>query len=88
MILKVGKYAPNLDAWTVLVKLRDNYTCQSCGHQNFIPGDNSVHAHHILTKSEHPESKLKLSNGITLCERCHVKARFHNGNGASGQERQ
>ncbi|WP_416360620.1 HNH endonuclease [Burkholderia gladioli] len=47
--------------------LRDRFTCQHCGDAR---GGN-LHAHHILPFATHPELRVDVSNGITLCKPCH-----------------
>lgn len=64
--------------WHQLVLERDNYTCQSCkeyfGYGCYFD-DKGVNqyltGHHIKTKGSHPELKYDVSNGVTLCEKCH-----------------
>jgi len=53
--------------WRYDVMLRDTFTCQHCGDAR---GGN-LHAHHIQPFATHPELRLELSNGVTLCETCH-----------------
>jgi hypothetical protein len=54
--------------WRNQVLERDDHTCQDCGAKPEVP-----HAHHIKSKSEHPELKTDVDNGVTLCEDCHAK---------------
>lgn len=58
-------YRRALQAWSLAVKTRDNFTCQWCGSKY------DHEAHHILWKSLFPFESLEVSNGITLCESCH-----------------
>ena len=60
--------------WSRQVRERDNYTCQVCGLHTKEP--NKLHAHHLESYDTHPELRLELSNGITLCSYCHNS--FHN----------
>jgi 5-methylcytosine-specific restriction endonuclease McrA len=52
--------------WRRAVLKRDNLTCQDCGIKPAHP-----HVHHLLSMKAHPELKLKLWNGVTLCADCH-----------------
>jgi len=53
--------------WSRAVRERDG-RCLDCG------ATEDLHAHHVLPKSTHPELALDLSNGKTLCYRCHKRA--------------
>jgi 5-methylcytosine-specific restriction endonuclease McrA len=48
---------------------RDNHTCQMCGAK-----DVKLDAHHITDRHDLPNGGYVLSNGISLCEPCHIKA--------------
>ena len=61
-----------LNAWSLQVRERD-CSCLYCGSAS------NLHAHHILSKSKHPEHALFLDNGITLCEVCHIQEHTING---------
>lgn len=61
-----------LHAWAQQVKKRDT-ACLYCGSTS------KLHAHHILSKSKHPDHALFLNNGITLCEVCHIQEHILNG---------
>lgn len=53
-------------AWARAVISRDLATCQHCGAT-----DAPLHAHHIKPFAEFPELRWELSNGLTLCAKCH-----------------
>jgi len=54
--------------WREEVFKRDNYTCVTCGK---IGG--RLNADHINRFADYPELRYELSNGRTLCEKCHKK---------------
>lgn len=59
--------------WRRSVFERDGWRCQDCGKKC---GDGKrvyLHAHHIKEFSTHPELRMELSNGLTLCKPCHYK---------------
>ena len=53
--------------WRADVYKRDNWTCQECGYKG-----RQLVAHHIKKFADYPELRLELSNGITLCRKCHA----------------
>lgn len=70
--------------WKDSVFERDNYTCQKCGikrsdkckecgHQSI-----QINAHHIKTYVSFPELRYEVSNGQTLCYKCHRKEHSSN----------
>tara|TARA_R110000868_G_scaffold239931_2_gene494447 strand:+ start:2600 stop:3007 length:408 start_codon:yes stop_codon:yes gene_type:complete len=54
-----------MNAWSAQVRERDCYTCRDCG------ATENLEAHHIFSKSKHPDRILEIDNGTTLCEPCH-----------------
>lgn len=52
--------------WRKDVYSRDNYTCQFCFARGVL-----LHAHHQKPFAYIPSDRLKLENGVTLCEPCH-----------------
>lgn len=54
--------------WRTKVYKRDKYKCVLCGN-----GHRRLDPHHILPKSEYPKLKYYISNGCTLCRKCHKK---------------
>ena len=67
---------PEYREWREEVYKRDNYTCQYCGDS--VGGN--LNAHHIEDYSNNPELRTTLSNGITLCKRCHRNFHHKYGN--------
>ena len=53
--------------WRKNVYERDNYKCVSCGSKE------KINAHHILSWNHYSEKRYDVDNGITLCEKCHIK---------------
>lgn len=54
--------------WRTSVFERDNYTCKKCGKVG-----NKLNAHHIIPFSRDESLRFELSNGVTLCLKCHKK---------------
>ena len=52
--------------WRKSIFNRDQYTCKECGQKG-----GELNAHHLKRFSTHPELRLDLENGITLCKQCH-----------------
>lgn len=53
--------------WRTLIYQKDNYKCNKCGSKI------KLNAHHILSWKHYPDLRYDISNGITLCESCHIK---------------
>lgn len=53
--------------WKQEVFKRDNYTCQCCGKRG-----GNLNAHYLYNFSEYKDLRYDVSNGITLCEKCHL----------------
>lgn len=60
--------------WRMDVFFRDNFTCQKCNKRG-----EKLNAHHLYNFSSHKELRNEVSNGITLCESCHLRGEdsFH-----------
>lgn len=59
---------PEFISWSKTIKRRDKF-CQCCNSKY------KLHAHHIMPYSKYPDLGLDLSNGIALCQKCHLS--FH-----------
>ena len=56
-----------LELWSLLVRWRDEYTCQWCGSKN------RVQAHHIVARSLCSVfAYFRVDNGVSLCQKCHL----------------
>lgn len=55
----------NYKKWRQDVFKRDSYMCRCCGPQN------NLEVHHIEPYVRSKELRTSLSNGITLCDKCH-----------------
>jgi hypothetical protein len=53
--------------WRSEVIARDGFRCTECG------GTEDLVAHHIKPFASYPLERFEVSNGITLCARCHRK---------------
>lgn len=62
------KHSLEYRQWRSAVFSRDNWTCQSCGSRG-----GKLHPHHIKSKAKHPELRVSVDNGVTLCAACHRK---------------
>jgi len=54
--------------WRKKIFERDDYTCRNCGERG-----GKINADHIKKWSLHPELRLDLNNGQTLCKDCHLE---------------
>lgn len=58
--------SPDYKTWRRSVFERDDYTCQICGSRG-----KKLNAHHIVRWVDNSDLRFDVSNGVTLCERCH-----------------
>jgi len=56
--------------WRAACLERDGHMCKTCESQE------NLIIHHIKNWETHPELRLDVENGITLCQRCHVKCHW------------
>lgn len=54
--------------WRQAVFKRDKYTCQICYATKVF-----LNAHHIKSFATCIEERFEITNGITLCEKCHIE---------------
>lgn len=67
--------------WRTKVYKKDNYLCQKCFQKGKY-----LNAHHIESWASNRDLRLIQSNGITLCQDCHIK--FHQKYGYNNNNRQ
>lgn len=67
------------ELWRKACLERDKYTCQHCGiKEEEIPkvgntSDQHIHVHHIKPWRDYKELRFEVSNGLSLCPKCHRK---------------
>lgn len=54
------------ELWRISVFIRDNYTCQECGHKG-----GNLNVDHIKQFAYFPQLRFAIDNGRTLCVECH-----------------
>lgn len=64
--------------WRIAIFERDNYTCKICQKHGV-----ELNAHHILSFAHHPERRLSIDNGVTLCLECHKEIHWGKKSGAT-----
>ena len=68
---RVELYKWEYKEWRTKVYERDGYVCQICGETK----SGSFNAHHLDGWDQHPDKRLDVDNGVTLCKACHME--FH-----------
>ena len=76
---------PEYREWRRSVFGRDNYTCQCCGIHTGLGKRVRLEAHHIFDFKNHKDKMFDVDNGITLCDKCHIK--FHSNYGKHGNDK-
>jgi HNH endonuclease len=66
---------PEYIAWRNKVLERDGYICQECKRE-CKKYEKGLAAHHIKEYAKYPELRFEISNGKTLCRKCHMS--LHN----------
>jgi 5-methylcytosine-specific restriction endonuclease McrA len=72
---------PGMYQWRIKILNRDNFTCQKCKIK-----DKHMHAHHIYSYKFYKKLRIKTSNGISLCEKCHIKYHSEYGKNSTKQK--
>lgn len=67
---RAARYSKEASEWRNAVFTRDNYTCHECGQQG-----GCLQAHHVEPFAYFPELRYEISNGQTLCCKCHDKTK-------------
>lgn len=62
-----SQFDPQRENWRLSVLKRDKWKCLKCGSKN----KRLLQAHHILKWSTHIHLRYEISNGISLCKKCH-----------------
>jgi hypothetical protein len=63
---QIERRSSKFKEWRISVFERDKYTCVDCGKLG-----GTLHAHHILPFATHKELRFEITNGKTLCVKCH-----------------
>lgn len=79
--LHLLRVSPQYKEWRLAVYQRDNFTCQGCRKGRGV----RLQAHHIFSFALYPKLRFEVSNGITLCKRCHEHPRSKRANAAYRQ---
>lgn len=68
------RFTADYERWRQNVFIRDNFTCSTCGMRG-----STLNAHHKKSYKDHPEFRLDVDNGVTLCLDCHRKVHKRGG---------
>lgn len=58
---------PEYKSWRFHIYSRDRFSCVLCNRSG-----QKLEAHHIIRWADAPELRYAPSNGVTLCENCHL----------------
>lgn|SRR3990167_3096493 len=58
--------------WQKIIRERYDFICQRCGKY-----DQYIHAHHVATRARYPELRTDPTNGLALCNSCHMWIHQH-----------
>lgn len=72
--------------WRAKVFERDNWTCQMCGRISRANAPLIIQADHIKPFAFYPELRFELSNGRTLCIKCHSLTETYKGRATAQHE--
>ena len=70
------RYSKEAQDWRKAIFERDNYTCVLCRARNGRGKNIWLEADHIKPFAYFPELRFDLSNGRTLCRKCHDKTKI------------
>ncbi len=63
---------PGYKEWRKSVYARDGYKCVLCGRDK----SGELQAHHIKPRAIHKDLILDVSNGLTVCKKCHKEIHY------------
>jgi hypothetical protein len=66
--------------WREEIFKRDNWTCQNCQTRSKMGNRVCIEAHHLKSFKDYPELRFVISNGVTVCKKCHKEMKKENGN--------
>jgi hypothetical protein len=68
------RHSPEYKEWRTAVFKRDGYKCQM-RVAGVCDRSTKIQAHHIKPFSTYPEFRFIISNGVTMCRKCHARAK-------------